>query len=136
MSGETDLSLLVAGMAPLLDPQTYVYGRTADRDHPLRAQAIATVEEAEGLTLILPAHLATPDLTPVFPCRRITLTIHSALEAVGLTAVFAGALARAGIGCNVVAGYTHDHLLVPADRADDAMAALRALSSGPTQGAN
>jgi uncharacterized protein len=136
MSGETDLTRLVAGMAPVLGADTYVYGRTADRAHPLRAQAIATVEEAEGLTLILPAHLSTPDLTPVFPCRRITLTIHSALEAVGLTAVFAGALARAGIGCNVVAGYTHDHLFVPADRADDAMAALRALSSGPTQGAN
>jgi hypothetical protein len=78
--------------------------------------------------LVLPTVLAGADLTPVFPCRRTTLTIHSSLEAVGLTAVFAGALARAGIGCNVVAGYTHDHLFVPADRADDAVAALRALA--------
>jgi uncharacterized protein len=127
MNGETDLTRLVAGMAPVLDPALYLYCRTQDRVHPLRDRAVVMVKETEGLTLVLPSGLASPDLVPVFPCRRITLTIHSSLEAVGLTAVFAGALAQAGIGCNVVAGYTHDHLFVPADRADDAMVALAQL---------
>ena len=58
----------------------------------------------------------------------ITLTVQSSLAAVGLTAAVSTALAEAGISCNVVAGYHHDHLLVPADRLDDALAALRRLA--------
>ncbi len=59
----------------------------------------------------------------------ITLTVHSSLEAVGLTAAVANTLASAGIACNVLAGFHHDHLLVPIDRVDDAMAALSRLSA-------
>ena len=53
-----------------------------------------------------------------------TLRVHSALEAVGLTAAAAQALARNGISCNVVAGFHHDHPFVPhadASRARDAL---------------
>ena len=59
----------------------------------------------------------------------ITLDVHSALDAVGLTAAVAGALAERGIACNVVAGFHHDHLFVPVDRAGDAIDALDALSA-------
>ena len=59
--------------------------------------------------------------------RCITLDVHSSLEAVGLTAACAQALAAGGISANVVAGYSHDHILVPAPRAQDALAALDAL---------
>ena len=62
------------------------------------------------------------------PFARITLTVHSALEGVGLTAAVAGALAQAGIACNVVAGYHHDHLFVPWDRREEALAILQRLS--------
>ena len=54
--------------------------------------------------------------------------MHSSLEAVGLTAALSGALAARGIACNVLAGYVHDHLLVPWDRADEATECLEALS--------
>ena len=47
--------------------------------------------------------------------------MDSTLEQVGLTALFSRALADAGISCNVLAGVHHDHLLVPADRADEAL---------------
>ena len=57
-------------------------------------------------------------------------TVHSDLNAVGLTAAFASALGGAGISCNVVAGAYHDHLFVPVERADDAMRALRSLQRG------
>jgi len=59
---------------------------------------------------------------------RISLTVHSALAAVGLTAAVATALAREGIPANVVAGYFHDHLFVPWDRRAAALAALRGLT--------
>ena len=52
----------------------------------------------------------------------ITLNIHSSLEAVGFLAAITARLAAAGMGVNPVAGYFHDHLFVPAERAEDAMA--------------
>ena len=55
------------------------------------------------------------------------------LAAVGITAKVSGALAEAGIACNVLAGFHHDHLLVPVDRADEAVAAIVALSAAPTE---
>lgn len=60
----------------------------------------------------------------------ITLTVHSSLKAVGLTAAVSTALAREGLSCNVIAGLRHDHLLVPLDAADEALRILEALSAG------
>ena len=96
-------------------------------------EPLATVREAEGLTLVLPVEDA-PRLAAefvlqfddVFTC--LTLDVHSALTSVGLTAEFSRILADAGISCNVLAGFFHDHLLVPADRADDAESLLLALA--------
>ena len=45
----------------------------------------------------------------------------------GLTAAVATALAAEAIPCNVLAGYHHDHLLVPVDRVDAAVACLARL---------
>ena len=91
-----------------------------------RVTAEATVREDEGLTLVLSRERADElGLTYEFVAAWITLRLHSQLDAVGLTAAFSAALAEAGIGCNVLAGLHHDHLLVPADRADEAIAVLR-----------
>lgn len=128
-AGETDPDRLLAGMRPVLDPCIYLFCTTRQTDHPARAHAIMNFLEAEGLTLILPEGKATdPALNPVFRCRRITLTVHSALNAVGFIAVIATRLAAMGMGVNPVAGYFHDHLFIPEDRAHDAMTALRALA--------
>ena len=53
--------------------------------------------------------------------------VHSSLAAVGLTAAVAAALADHGISANVVAAFYHDHIFVPAERAEEALAALRAI---------
>ena len=122
MSGGTDLSALLAGMSPALAPEVYVFvTTTAPPDIP----ALMRFEEAEGTTLILSRSAAeAAGLAHEFPCRMITLNVHSALDAVGFIALIATRLAAEGMGVNPVAGFYHDHLFVPENRAEDAMAAL------------
>ena len=129
MSGVTDLDELLRTMEPMLVEGRFVYACVpADNvaDHLARSP-IGIFHEAEGVTLILPAS-AAEGLSTSPPMRMITLTVHSSLEAVGLTGAFAAALTRAGISANVVAGYHHDHIFVPERDADRALEALRALS--------
>ncbi|MBC7297567.1 MAG: ACT domain-containing protein [Demequina sp.] len=128
MSGETDLATLIASMRPHRDPVTYVWASV--ETIPSGIVPLATMREAEGLTVVCSRDDAdAAGLGHTFPCARITLTVHSSLEAVGLTAAFAAALSEAGISANVVAGYHHDHIFVPVERAADAMAALEQLAA-------
>ena len=100
-----------------------------DRAAALADAAAAMIDEGEGRTYVVSTEVAEANgFAPDFTARWLTLTVYSALEAVGLTAAFSNALAEADIPCNVLAGFHHDHLLVPDDRADDAVAILRGLS--------
>ena len=133
MTGERDLARLLAGMRPMLDQRPYGFA-IAERV-PTGLTPFATVAEDEGLTLIAPvADLRRVGLDPGSAFARITLTVHSDLQAVGLTAAFAAALADRGISANVIAGFCHDHIFLPWDRRDDAMSALRALSAASSDG--
>ena len=118
-------------MSPRLDVTEWVFA-TVDEEEaavPFFASAIASFREAEGLTLVLP-QAAADDLEIVSaPMKRIILEVHSSLEAVGLTAAVAGALAEEGISANVVAAYYHDHIFVPKASADRALAVMRGLST-------
>ena len=120
-----DLQELLARMEPSLNPGTYAFV-VAPADMQIPAdQVIASVREPEGHSLVIPEQLAHECGLPVtYSAAWITLTVHSDLAAVGLTAAFAGALSQAGISCNVIAGVHHDHLFVPADQAQQAMAVL------------
>ncbi len=85
--------------------------------------------EHEGLTAILSVENAGKAGVETEPCfRRISLAVHSSLEAVGLTAALSKALAEAGISANVVAAYYHDHIFVPEEKAEAALDALTELS--------
>ncbi|MET3806089.1 dihydrofolate reductase [Nakamurella sp. UYEF19] len=122
-----DLSALLSALEPELHRGEYVYC-TVEKV-PAGTDPVVVVAESEGITLVLPAEQAEQaGLAGIFPCSWITLRVPSALHAVGLTAAVAGALTRDGISCNIIAGYHHDHLFVPTDRADDTLAALAALS--------
>ncbi len=130
MSGETNLATLIRSMTPVLHPETYVFAKTDDAERARRTSARMIFQEAEAITLILEQSEAEREgFAYEFPCRMITLNVHSALEAVGFIAAVASELARHGMGVNPVAGFYHDHLFVPAARAEDAMAALKALSA-------
>lgn len=130
MSGERDLTRLLADARPVLDPATYVFVTMARGALPDDPAVIGLFREAEGLTLIAERGWAERQRLPhIFPCRRITLAIHSSLEAVGLMAAVSGALAAAGISANPVAGYFHDHIFVPEEKADKALAIIANLTS-------
>ena len=129
-TGEHDLNTLMAQMKPKLDPRTFVFA-TLENDQSLAhaGKALMMFRESEGVTLILEEKDAlSAGLDSVFPSRRITLEIHSALDAVGFLAAIVPVLAEQGMGVNPVSGYFHDHLFVPEDRAEQAMGILRNLS--------
>jgi hypothetical protein len=126
----SDLAVLLASMRPELHAGAWAWCALPAGAAIDGVDALATMREAEGLTVIVGEAQALARGWPVvFRSAWITLTVHSDLAAVGLTAAFARALGDAGISCNVIAGAHHDHLFVPVDRADDAMAALHALQA-------
>lgn len=131
MTGEKNLQTLLATLKPILREGEYVYVLWP-HGRPLEPGIEAAVREAEGLTVVLPRERADSlGLHYDFVAAWITLEVHSALEAVGLTAAVGKALTDARISCNVLAGFHHDHLLVPvadAPRAVEAVAELSAAS--------
>jgi hypothetical protein len=128
-TGETNLNTLLASLQPHLMPGVFVFcSLPLDASPPTDVAPICQFKEAEGLTLIVEKHDADrAHLTYQFPCRLITLTVHSSLTAVGLLAAIAQALAAENISVNAVSAYYHDHLFVPCDRVDAAMACLQRL---------
>ena len=128
MTGEKDLQKLQASMSPELIEGEVVfctfpgaqYGEYSALD------PVAAIREAEGLTLVIPKSKADENklrYESVF--RQITLTVHSSLDAVGLTAAFAGKLTEHGISANVIAGFYHDHMFVQREHAERALEALK-----------
>jgi uncharacterized protein len=128
MSGERDLEILLRSADPEVRPGSFVFVVVHDEALLDQLDPEATIRESEGLTAVVRRERADALGVPYdYLAAWITLRVHSALDAVGLTAAVSSALARAGISCNVIAGYHHDHLLVPADRAADALEALSGL---------
>lgn len=131
MVGETDLSQLLAALAPHLMEGEFVFCSIQDATYGDFAELspIACFRESEGLTLVLAKENADKaGFTYESLFKGITLNVHSSLEAVGLTAAVAGQLAARGISANVMAAYYHDHIFVRAEQADAALSALNAFS--------
>jgi hypothetical protein len=132
MNGEEDLSKLLATLSPTLLTGEFVFVCFKDAcygDHSEFAP-IASVVESEGLTLVISRTKADDHrlaYASVFRC--ITLGVHSSLTAVGLTAAVSARLAGHDISANVVAGCFHDHVFVQAERAAEALSAIRALAA-------
>lgn len=131
-AGETDLAILLATLQPELSREEFVILHFDGGWQQVGELAPwAVISEEEGLTVIIERERAAASgLGSEALFRRITLQVHSSLEAVGLTAAVAGQLSRYGISANVVAGCYHDHIFVPAPRGEEALAALEKLASG------
>ena len=129
-TGETDLLTLIAQMSPSLDDQIWAFVSVDDVSSEYLAEhALATFRETEGTTLIVPWERADEFDVCSEPMARITLNIHSSLEAVGLTAAVSQALASEAISANMVAGFYHDHIFVPQTAGERAVACLTLLSA-------
>jgi hypothetical protein len=129
MTGERDLTKLLSGMRPHLNPGRYVFTSVTDGP-PYGVSAVVTVAEDDGLTLVVRQEEADAAELPYdYVAGWITLRVHSSLDAVGLTAAVAAELARAGLSCNMVAGLHHDHLFVPYDRVAQAVELLDSLAA-------
>ncbi len=123
---------MLAEMNPALCADEFVFCATSDPALATRAEACALgwFKEEEGQSLILERAAAQAlGFSDDLPMRRIVLTVHSALDGVGLTAAVSTALSAAAIPCNMVAAYHHDHVFVPSVMADRALAILEALQA-------
>jgi hypothetical protein len=125
MTGEKDLSILLQSMKPILNPGQFVFCLINTAQQAALLNPISMFQEEEGVSVVLPKSQADENVLPYSGIFAwITLTIHSSLEAVGLTAAFSKALTNAGISCNVIAAYHHDHIFVPLQDADRAIETL------------
>ncbi len=126
-TGGTDPAALLAGMRPRLRPGEYVFATVPPDAGPVPG-TVVTVAEDEGTTVVVPSSSAG-GLDAEYPCAWITLEVRSSLAAVGFLAAVTRALADAGISANPVSGFHHDHLFVPWERREDALAVLEALTA-------
>ena len=130
MKPVTDLSELLRSLQPVQQPGRFVFA-TVPRGRVLDTACVqAFIRETEGLSVVVSEEDAQRYQLPILlRCAWITLSVHSDLAAIGLTAAVAQALSEASISCNVIAGACHDHLFVPLERAQDALQVLSDLQT-------
>ncbi|MGJ8659454.1 ACT domain-containing protein [Cellulophaga fucicola] len=129
MSSNTNLSDLIKGMTPKLNKGEYVFCTIENSTNLDREHILCEFKEAEGTTIVTTKENADAlGYTYSFIASWITLTIHSSLEAVGLTAAFSTELTKHNISCNVIAAYYHDHIFVDKNDAKKAISVLEELS--------
>lgn len=127
--GETDLAAMLTTIDIVRRPGEFVYVVRAPGE-PAPPDALAKVDEGASVSYVVP--VASPAaMGGRYRAAWLTLTVQSSLDAVGLMAAVSGALAAAGVPCNVLAGFYHDHLLVPTELADSATSIVAALRNTP-----
>lgn len=121
----SNLTQLLRSITPTLKQGVYTYCLVPHGSDVQAFAPVVTVVEDEGVSIIVSEEVAqAAGLEVLFRAAWITLTVHSDLQAVGLTAAFSNALAGAGISCNVVAGVFHDHIFVPIELGRQALEVL------------
>ena len=130
MNREINLTTLLQSMNPKLDEEEYIFCSIALEQYAtLNVNPICQFREIEGLTLILTKSQTEEvkiNYNSVF--KMITLLVHSSLEAVGFLAAITNKLAENDISVNAVSAYYHDRLVVPVNKAEQAMYILTSMS--------
>lgn len=127
MKAICELNELLKFMEPELVDGQYVF--VTSKEQCLVENSVAMIKEAEGMSYVLSKDEAErQSLSFDFIASWIVLRVHSSLNAVGLTAAVSTALTNAGISCNVIAGYYHDHLFVPHEKRGQAIEILKQLT--------
>ncbi|XP_023330104.1 uncharacterized protein LOC111702595 [Eurytemora carolleeae] len=130
-AGEMNLEKLLREMNPELCSQVYGFISSTKAEalsDQIQQNCIMKFEENEGTTYIIPLEdLKIYKIQYEFACQKITLKIHSNLEAVGFLAQILEKLAEKNIPCNVVSGFYHDHLFVPEGRGHEALEMLTSI---------
>lgn len=130
---EKNLQVLLSSNKPRLHDDTFVFC-TVDESgfKELRIDPLCVFREREGVSLIVEKSAAdAASLQYDGTWSLITCEINSDLNAVGFLAAMSKLLAERTIPVNAVSAFHHDHLFVPADRAEQAMQLLQDLSSKP-----
>jgi hypothetical protein len=134
MTGETDLPKILKTLKPKHNAGDYVFCVVSDLNKFDLNEIIFFFREEEGTTVVLKKEVADKlKLEYTFIAAWITLTVHSSLESVGLTAAFSKTLSEEGISCNVVAAYHHDHIFVPKKDGEKALRVLTNLSESSSK---
>lgn len=129
MSGEKNLEILLKTMKPKINLGEFVFCEVENLEKINLNEIVMTFREEESITIIAPKEIADKlNLKYSFIASWITLTIHSSLDAVGLTAAFSKALSENGISCNVVAAFYHDHIFVDKKDTEKTMEILNKFS--------
>ena len=98
----------------ILNKGEYVFCSIMDNNKISIKNIICTFKESKGYSIIISKEEATINYLPFyFISAWINLNIDSTLDSVGLTSSFSRDLTKAGISCNVIAAYHHDHIFVP-----------------------
>ncbi|XP_044735558.1 uncharacterized protein LOC123297827 [Chrysoperla carnea] len=130
-TGISDINTLLKSMTPELSDAEYVFTTISYKENlPDVTFAIGMFKEREGTTFIFPKDYLPSSISSKFVVgnfRMISLNVHSSLQAVGLTAAISKSLADKNISANIIAGFYHDHIFVPTDRASEAMEILKCL---------
>ncbi len=111
IKGKSNLDILLKTMKPKLNSGEFVFCTITDLPLVNINDVLFFFKEEYAITVIVKKEIADSlKLDYSFIASWITLTVHSSLEAVGLTAAFSKALSDNGISCNVVAAYTNSDL--------------------------
>lgn len=129
MAGATATGFPKGSLEPMLADEEHGFATIPiGQGWPQGLVPVATFAEAEGASVVALAELLKGlEIPHESGWAKITIGVKSALNSVGLSAAIAAALAEQGISANIVAAYHHDHLFVPWDKRDAAMAILRNL---------
>lgn len=133
-----DIRILLRTLEPLLEDGKYCIGTFEEAQMMGIAgylqYIVGIFREKEGITAIFSDE--AKEALSVYTSTKIqgdfaliTLSVVSPLLSVGLLARVTDALAKEKIPVNAFSGYYHDHLLVPYEKREKALAALRNLQT-------